>query len=162
MNNIKRFPTNLYISKSEIDGDGLFSKEIIPTGKIICQIANLAKFDNTEKWINEWGHKINHSDEPTAEVVLIGNKCLIKAIEEISKGEEITTDYRTIPDFFDRRINEAMNLQSLKWYNENLISELGKICKIVYTKKIMIEIAWIFIFSNSLWKMFQKKKLFQF
>jgi len=94
----------LFISKSNIDGEGLFSTTAIDKGKIICQIADLYKFDNTEKWINEWGHKINHSDKPTAEVVVIGDKCYIKAIESISPDEEITTDYRTIPDLFNKGI----------------------------------------------------------
>jgi hypothetical protein len=53
----------------------------IQKGKIICQIADLKKFDNTEKWINELGHKINHSDTPTSEVEVIGDKCFIKAID---------------------------------------------------------------------------------
>lgn len=99
----------LFISKSNIEGDGLFSTTNISSGKIICQIADLQKFDNTENWINQWGHKINHSDEPTAEVEIIGNKCFIKAIEHISPSQEITTDYRTIPDFFDRGIYENNN-----------------------------------------------------
>jgi hypothetical protein len=110
MTNIKRFETNLYVSKSEIQGEGLFSKVNIDCGKIICQIADLQKFDNTEKWINQWGHKINHSDIPTAEVDIIGKKCYIKAIKDIKSGEEITTDYRTIPDFFNQGIYENNNI----------------------------------------------------
>jgi hypothetical protein len=94
----------LFISKSNIEGEGLFSTSYIPSGKLICQIANLEKFDKSEKWINEWGHKINHSDKPTAEVEIFGSKCFIKAIEQISPGEEITTDYKTIPDFFNKKI----------------------------------------------------------
>lgn len=100
----------LFISKSNIDSEGLFSTNNIPAGRIICQIADLKKFDNTENWINEWGHKINHSDKPTSEVEIIGNKCYIKAIEHISPNEEITTDYRTIPDFFNKGIYENKSI----------------------------------------------------
>jgi GNAT superfamily N-acetyltransferase len=110
MTNIKKFETNLYVSKSEIQGEGLFNKVNIASGKIICQIADLQKFDNTESWINQWGHKINHSDTPTAEVDIIGKKCYIKAIKNIKSGEEITTDYRTIPDFFNKGIYENNNI----------------------------------------------------
>lgn len=99
-----RFDTKLYISKSPIDGEGLFSKVIIDSGKIICQIADLSKFNNSENWINNWGHKINHSVTPNAKVVVVGNKCFIKSIKEISPNEEITTDYRTIPNFFSKKI----------------------------------------------------------
>lgn len=130
MNRIKRFETNLYVSKSDIQGEGLFSKVNIPAGKIICQIADLQKFDNTENWINEWGHKINHSDTPTAVVDVIGNKCFIKSIELISPGEEITTDYRTIPDYFNKGIYESINLNSLKWYNESIVAEIRKVVKL--------------------------------
>ena len=42
---------------------------------------------------------------PTSEVDVIGDKCYIKAIKHISPGEEITTDYRTIPDYFNKNIN---------------------------------------------------------
>lgn len=99
----------LFISKSNIDGEGLFSTNNIPAGRIICQIADLKKFDNTENWINEWGHKINHSDTPTAEVEILGNKCYIKSIKNIKKGEEITTDYKTIPDFFNKSIESKIS-----------------------------------------------------
>ena len=120
----------LFISKSNIDGEGLFSTNDISSGKIICQIADLQKFDNTEKWINEWGHKINHSNTPTAEVEIIGNKCFIKAIEHISPDEEITTDYKTIPDFFNKSFNESVlepdNYFHVDISNVNSIEDLSQ------------------------------------
>jgi GNAT superfamily N-acetyltransferase len=126
MINIKKYKTNLYISKSDIEGEGLFSKTHININKIICQIADLYKVDSTENWINEWGHKINHSINPTAKVIIVGNKCFIKAINDIKVGEEITTDYRTIPDFFNKGIYENTN-SKITFSNEVTNSYSGQI-----------------------------------
>lgn len=102
MTNIKKYETNLYVSKSDIEGEGLFNKINIPVGKIICQLADLYEVDSTENWINEWGHKINHSDNPTAKPIIIGNKCFLQSIKDIHSGEEITTNYKLIPDIFNK------------------------------------------------------------
>jgi len=95
---------NLTISKSNIEGEGLFTKKDIPAGAKICLIADISKIDDSDNWINKYGHKINHSDKPNTEVKMRGTKCYLYSIKDIKAGEELVDDYRKIPAFFDKKI----------------------------------------------------------
>jgi len=98
------YEPTVFVGRSDIDGEGLFSKSDIPAGKIICMIADLGDRDGSDNWINGYGHKVNHSSYPNSEVVVGNGKCFLKSLSEIGSGDEITTDYRNLPDEFDKTI----------------------------------------------------------
>lgn len=94
----------LEITNSPIEGMGVFCKCNIPTDTIICQIADISKKDNTDNWINQIGHNINHSSYPTCQVEVNGTKCYLKSITGIESGNELTTDYTKLPEVFNKTI----------------------------------------------------------
>jgi|APCry1669189665_1035243.scaffolds.fasta_scaffold14999_3 hypothetical protein len=113
MTHIKRFndySDNLYIGQSKIDGEGLFTKIDIPKKVIIAEIADLSdKTDMSDDWINKFGHKINHSDNPNIETILIGNKFFIKSLRDIEPNEELVDDYTKIDKLFNTDISGFRN-----------------------------------------------------
>lgn len=80
------------IGKSKIEGKGLIVKEPIREGELI----GLAHIDNKPTKVVGMFH--NHSEEPTAASVEMGNKRYLFALRELNAGDEITTDYRKQPE----------------------------------------------------------------
>ena len=76
------------VKESKIDGLGLFTDQEFNEGDII----GLAHYNDVPSEIIGKYH--NHSDNPNAHSVSIGNKKYLAALRPLKKGEEITVDYR--------------------------------------------------------------------
>lgn len=85
---------NVKVSKSKIEGagKGLFTSKPFKKGELI----GLAHKDGQP--VGDIGKMHNHSEEPTAFSVKLGNKRFIYANADLKPGEEITTDYRMQPE----------------------------------------------------------------
>ena len=94
----------LKIKSSKIHGNGIFTEREIRANKEFYYIPtnevsdapklHWAKIEDIG-WINDpkvlnW---VNHSCEPNAELIMAKNRLLLKSIQNIEKGEEITVDY---------------------------------------------------------------------
>ena len=80
------------VGKSKIEGKGLIVKEPIREGELI----GLAHINDQPTDIVGKYH--NHSEEPSAANVKMGNKRYLYALRELNPGDEITTDYRKQPE----------------------------------------------------------------
>ena len=80
------------VSKSDIQGKGLFAKQGYKKGEII----GLSHVDN--KPTGTIGKYHNHSDKPTAVNIKKGNQRFLIANTDIPAGVEITTNYRRQPE----------------------------------------------------------------
>ena len=82
----------LKVGKSKIAGKGLFTTAEFAQGEMI----GLAhENDQPTTFIGKYH---NHSDEPNAESVKLGDKRYLMAKRPLKKGEEITTNYRLQPE----------------------------------------------------------------
>jgi hypothetical protein len=82
----------LKVDKSKIAGKGLFTTDVFEQGEMI----GLAhENDQPTTFIGKYH---NHSDEPNAESVKLGDKRYLMAKRPLKKGEEITTNYRLQPE----------------------------------------------------------------
>jgi hypothetical protein len=82
----------LKVRDSKIEGKGLFADKEFNEGDIIG-IAHIN--DVATSMI---GRFHNHSDNPNAHSISIGNKRYLAALRPLMKGEEITVDYRRQPE----------------------------------------------------------------
>jgi hypothetical protein len=82
----------LKVDKSKIAGKGLFTTDIFEQGEMI----GLAhENDQPSTFIGKYH---NHSDDPNAVSVKLGDKRYLMAKRPLKKGEEITTNYRLQPE----------------------------------------------------------------
>lgn len=82
----------LKVGKSKIAGKGLFTTGTFEQGEMI----GLAhENDQPTTFIGKFH---NHSDNPNAESVKLGDKRYLMAKRSLKKGEEITTNYRLQPE----------------------------------------------------------------
>lgn len=82
----------LKVGKSKIAGKGLFTTDAFEQGEMI----GLAhENDQPSTFIGKYH---NHSDEPNAVNVKLGDKRYLMAKRALKKGEEITTNYRLQPE----------------------------------------------------------------
>lgn len=100
----ENYQSYLYSDHSDIQGKGLFTKSDIPHNSHICQVANLNKRDGTDNWVNDMGHLVNHSSNPNSKVQIKNDLCYLISLRDISSGEEITTDYHNLPEYFNKTI----------------------------------------------------------
>ena len=82
----------LKVDKSKIAGKGLFTTDTFEQGEMI----GLAHENYQPSTFIGKYH--NHSDEPNAVSIKLGNKRYIMAKRPLKKGEEITTNYRLQPE----------------------------------------------------------------
>lgn len=80
------------VQESKIHGLGLFADQEFNEGDMI----GLAHYNGVPSEIIGKYH--NHSDNPNAHSVTIGNKRFLVALNPLRKGEEITVDYREQPE----------------------------------------------------------------
>jgi hypothetical protein len=80
------------VKESNIAGLGLFTDQEFNEGDMI----GIAHIDGQPT--NLIGKYHNHSESPNAHSILLGNKRYIAALRPLSKGEEITVDYRKQPE----------------------------------------------------------------
>ncbi len=91
---------NLETKKSDIAGDGVFTKEDIASGENIglgfekiCDTGN----PDTDYIRTKLGEKINHSQNPNLRLSENGDKFYFISSREIKSGEELVLDYKSIP-----------------------------------------------------------------
>jgi SET domain-containing protein len=96
-NDGKSSDTNYKFSKSKIEGVGTFAKNNIQPGDYIGKVHTIHELGKDYDFTS-LGNNHNHSDNPNVQNVLIGNERHLVAIKPISKGEELTSNYRLQPD----------------------------------------------------------------
>lgn len=94
--NIKKDLINLYIYKSNIHGDGLYTNKKINKNNYISLLIN------SNKIITYFGTKINHSYTPNTILHHTENGWHIVALKNINKNTELTVDYNDTPDFIKK------------------------------------------------------------
>tara|TARA_R100000656_G_scaffold123832_1_gene100848 strand:+ start:305 stop:631 length:327 start_codon:yes stop_codon:yes gene_type:complete len=100
MKNYKPLPNYLTISRSGINGLGLFALEDIPEGKEIG-ITHHHLWEivgehllNKEVVRTALGGFINHSDDPNCKLDRIISTSVLYALKNIKEGEELTLKYK--------------------------------------------------------------------
>ena len=86
----KPLPDGLYVSNSDIAGQGLFTNRKLEVG---TELGLSHKMIDDNLIRTPLGGFINHSEEPNVQKYQIGNDYFIKVIKEINPGEEITSKY---------------------------------------------------------------------
>jgi len=91
-------PYSLTIKDSDIEGLGLFSKEIIKKGKNLG-LSHIKDDEHQHGLIRTpLGGFINHSEDPNCELIDIGPNIYLMTIKDIMPEEELTLKYtRYIP-----------------------------------------------------------------
>ena len=85
------------VGKSNIEGVGVFAKKDIKPGDYIGKAHTINQL-YTDYDFTDLGKNHNHSENPNAQNVLVGNERHFVATKPIKKGTEITTNYRLQPD----------------------------------------------------------------
>ena len=86
----KPLPDGLYVSNSDIAGQGLFTNRKLEIG---TELGLSHKMIDDNLIRTPLGGFINHSEEPNVQKYQIGNDYFIKVIKDINPGEEITLKY---------------------------------------------------------------------
>ena len=86
----KPLPDGLYVSNSDIAGQGLFTNRKLQVG---TELGLSHKMIDDNLIRTPLGGFINHSEEPNVQKYQIGNDYFIKVIKDINVGEEITLKY---------------------------------------------------------------------
>ena len=86
----KPLPDGLYVSNSDIAGQGLFPNRKLEVG---TELGLSHKMIDDNLIRTPLGGFINHSEEPNVQKYQIGNDYFIKVIKDIDAGEEITLKY---------------------------------------------------------------------
>lgn len=96
---------NIYISKSKVDGIGIFTDSDIKKNEIFC----CAIKDNN---ITYYGSKVNHCiTNKNVDLQKKNNDYYFVAINDIKKNDEILMDYTDskVPGFIDKRTDGFIN-----------------------------------------------------
>ena len=86
----KPLPDGLYVSNSDIAGQGLFTNRKLEVG---TELGLSHKMIDDNLIRTPLGGFINHSEEPNVQKYQIGNDYFLKVIKDINVGEEITLKY---------------------------------------------------------------------
>ena len=86
----KPLPDGLYVSNSDIAGQGLFTNRKLEVG---TELGLSHKMIDDNLIRTPLGGFINHSEEPNVQKYQIGNDYFIKVIKDINVGQEITLKY---------------------------------------------------------------------
>ena len=86
----KPLPDGLYVSNSDIAGQGLFTNRKLEVG---TELGLSHKMIDDNLIRTPLGGFINHSEHPNVQKYQIGNDYFIKVIKDINVGEEITLKY---------------------------------------------------------------------
>jgi hypothetical protein len=104
------FSKKLYISKSKIHGEGLFTNSDIENGKQITEVGDLDKWNRGVEFRTEFCKKVNHQINGNTRVEIVGNKLYLVSDRDIKGGEELTTNYKNLPDYFNRKTDNYIEL----------------------------------------------------
>ena len=89
----KPLPDGLYVSNSDIAGQGLFTNRKLEVG---TELGLSHKMIDDNLIRTPLGGFINHSEEPNVQKYQIGNDYFIKVLKDINVGEEITLKYLSL------------------------------------------------------------------
>lgn len=86
-------PDFLYISRSEIDGHGLFTSKSLESD-FVLGITHVKDNRFEDNYIRTpLGGFFNHSEDPNCEAYIVDDYIMLKTIKPINAGEEITVFY---------------------------------------------------------------------
>lgn len=99
--------SKLYISKSNIHGNGLFTHQPIPQNQYFAIIGDNTKYNesNYNDVLNKFGNHINHSKNANIVVKIKDDKVYMYSIKPIQAGEELVADYTKLPEMFSRNVD---------------------------------------------------------
>ena len=97
----------IYISKSNIDGKGVFAGKDINANENVGTAIKVSSFKgNTEYprdfFITSIADRLNHKDNPNAKLIKSGYIYKLVSNRKINKDSEITVDYKKNPIFVER------------------------------------------------------------
>jgi hypothetical protein len=124
---------DLYIGKSNIHGDGLFSNISILSNETFTPIGDATLLPD-EDALNIYGKHINHSANPNATVEITDTDIVLNSIKPINAGDEIVVDYTALPLAFDRNIDgfilnenkRTIHVKNVNYYQQ-LLNQANKI-----------------------------------
>lgn len=90
----------LYIGKSPIHGNGIFTYKFIPKDTQLFLVADLQRYHEGGKWISQLGRLINHQKDGNTFLKKHGNLFVLYSNRDIYVGEELTSDYSVLPKPF--------------------------------------------------------------
>lgn len=90
---------NFYLDKSNIHGEGVFSKNVVFPGERMFKIA--AKDPDGKYKITELGSKLNHSTNANSCIVK-GSELYLYALRLVVPGNEITINYSNTYSLFKK------------------------------------------------------------
>jgi hypothetical protein len=116
----KSSDTNYKFGKSKIQGVGTFAKNTIQPGEYVGKVHTINELGKDYDFTS-LGRNHNHSEDPNVQNVLVGNERHLIAIKPISKGQELTSNYRLQqdleqPEDFEKKNNKKKNGGGLKQY----------------------------------------------
>lgn len=93
--NYRPLPPEVTIGKSPIEGLGVIAIVDIQEGEFLG-ISHV--YDDSGNFQDNYvrtplGGFLNHSDSENAKIITLGNYRLLKVIEDISEGQEVTVNY---------------------------------------------------------------------
>tara|TARA_R110000787_G_scaffold261748_2_gene367082 strand:- start:2478 stop:4229 length:1752 start_codon:yes stop_codon:yes gene_type:complete len=91
-----------YVDNSNIHGKGVFASTDLPLGVNVGKLHDISDSNYT---FTELGKSYNHSGKPNCKNELKDNSRFLVTTVPISKGEELTADYRLQPDLEQPGIN---------------------------------------------------------
>lgn len=87
------YDSSFYIKESQINGNGIFSKNKVKSGD------TLFKAINDKKRVTLLGKFINHCNIPNSYLRFYNNEYYLYALNDICEDEEITANYDDTPYF---------------------------------------------------------------
>lgn len=101
---------SLYINKSKIHGNGLFTKNKIKKDTEILLVGDLERYYSGVTWITKLGRLINHQKNGNTYINKKGILFFLYANRDIMPNEELTSDYTVLSKPF---INEIKGYKEL-------------------------------------------------
>ena len=97
----------IYISKSNIDGKGVFAGKDINANENVGTAIEVSSFRDNMEYPGDFsvtniGDRVNHKDSPNAKLIKSGYIYQLVSNRKINKDSEITIDYKKNPIFVER------------------------------------------------------------
>ncbi len=90
----------IFITKSPIHGEGVFTNAPIMAGTRLFKVADLSRRNRFPTWITRIGSKVNHQERGNCFLKKSGDVFYAFASRYIAPFEEITSDYTKVPKPF--------------------------------------------------------------
>jgi len=100
----------IYVGNSKINGEGLFTDLDFSKGQYITEVGDIEKWERGEEFRTEFCKKVNHQLNGNTIVEQRGSKLYLVADQDIKKGTELTINYKNLPECFDRKTDNYIEL----------------------------------------------------